>query len=521
MLWSVFSKVMQMSIAASLVSLVIIPLKTLLQKISFPRKYLMLLWLIVGVRLICPFVPESNASVFNLFESIDTTGVTQAQINKDEIHITTEITTPPSKQIEQKSDIRTKAPLRDAVPLLWLIGIVIASGYSIAKSRHLKKKLICSIKLADNIYESDCIATSFVMGFFRPRIYIPQGISAKDKENMAIHEKTHIRYMHNRIKLIMWFIASVHWFNPIVWVMFSMVSADMEYICDEISIENVHRKSYMETLLNASCALSQRSLPPGTCSFSPLPQKRIISLAKYKRQSRMYLVPVMAICVVSSFVLCTNAAKKPDILISHFDVPYASQTKNYLNREFTTSSPTDTIEIHGESEVETPSADSDVVLTTDIPSVNAYPDLGKYKSTEKSDMPYEGFYNLEPQGINADILSEELEKGNIFQIAEKADLSKNYIKGKYTSTPDGVTFESITCDENGNISLYISLNTDSTFEVNICDSITGDNVYSCMVLATGKNAISFMGFEQNKKYDINLKEMTNGQWKTEGTYIIY
>ena len=145
----------------------------------------------------------------------------------------------------------------------------------------------------------------------------------------------------------------------------------------------------------------------------------------------------------------------------------------------------------------------------------------KYKSDEQSDIPYGGFQHLEPENITPESLTTELEQNSMTPAQDNADLSQSYIKGEYVSSEEGVTIENVKCDNNGNITLYISLNTDSLFDVTVYDRDAKENVYQCNVLANGENAFSFLGFDENKSYDINLKEPTKGQWKTEGSYVIY
>ncbi len=522
MLWNIFKTAVGMSVAASITALILVPLKILLKKLSFPRKYLMLLWIIIVLRLVCPYSPQSSMSIYNLFENEKTQAVVSANIGSGQIHITSKTVAPPQKIYNPATGTLPKAADgKNAVLAIWIFGILLINGYSILANSKLRRSLRFSTRLRDNIYESDTISVSFVFGFFKPKIYIPVNTTDTDRQNMIIHEKTHIKYMHNRIKLLFRIIVSIHWFNPAVWFLYRLISYDMEYVCDESSVHNVNKNSYINSLFDASKRQTKAVPSPDVCSFSSLSKRRIASLAKYQKQSKLYIVPVIAVCIASLLVLCTAAKEKTDVLQSYLAIPYASEARICEPAKINFSEPEDSENAVTDIKEKARLFATDVPTPADANTAGTKTNLSKYKSVEKSDMLYEGFYNLEPEGINADILSQELENSKLTNTAVGADLKENYIKGNYTSTPDGVTVPSVMCDENGNISLYISLNTDSLFEVNVFDNETEDNVYGCMVLATGKNAYSFMGFEHGKKYDISFKELTKGQWKTEGTYIIY
>lgn len=517
MWWSIFRTILEMSMAASITAFILIFVKFILHKLSFPRRYLMLLWIVIVIRLVCPCNFQSDFSLFNIFNNQAKQAVRDVKIENSKIHINIANAEPDIMQ-KTESFKSSEKDYKNAILAMWIFGILAMNTYSIIKTRRLKRNLRYSIKIAANVYEADNIYTSFVTGFFRPIIYIPSFISYTDKQNMLIHEKTHIKYMHNRLKIIFYIILSVHWFNPVVWLLFHLICADMEYACDEISVDNVHKKAYMTTLLNAGSNVGAKIIPPHLCSFSSLSKRRIVSLAKYKKKSKLYVLASIAVFIVLVFVLCTSAKDMPYASKADLAMPYSlisTFEKQEAIKEIAFAENTAYKKEENAKSVATPPEPEE--KDENIPQKKA----NKYKSSEKSDMLYGGVELLEPEGINGESLCFELERNNIKSTSADADLKKNYIKKSYLSTPEEVIIPSVSCDENGNISLYISLNGDSLFEVRVYDSQTKDIVHSSMVLANGKNAFSLLGFEMDKKYDISLKEATNGEWKTEGYYIIY
>jgi len=71
------------------------------------------------------------------------------------------------------------------------------------------------------------------MGIIKPKIYLPAGLDDTERSYILIHEQTHINRKDYIIKILAFLISSVHWFNPLVWLAFVLMSTDMELSCDE------------------------------------------------------------------------------------------------------------------------------------------------------------------------------------------------------------------------------------------------------------------------------------------------
>ena len=111
------------------------------------------------------------------------------------------------------------------------------------------------MKLEEGVYESDWIGSAFLMGFFRPRIYLPAGLTSEERILVLTHEKTHKRRQDSRVKLLAWLVCVVHWFNPLLWLAFILLARDMEMACDEQVLEQLgteEKKRYSTFLLKLS-----------------------------------------------------------------------------------------------------------------------------------------------------------------------------------------------------------------------------------------------------------------------------
>ena len=90
MIYHLFVKLMDMSITASVVILVVLIARGLLVKA--PKKYAYFLWAIVGIRLLCPVGIASPLSIYNFvdvspYKTEQTMqNETTEEISKDQIH---------------------------------------------------------------------------------------------------------------------------------------------------------------------------------------------------------------------------------------------------------------------------------------------------------------------------------------------------------------------------------------------------------------------------------------------------
>ena len=145
----------------------------------------------------------------------------------------------------------------------------------------------------------------------------------------------------------------------------------------------------------------------------------------------------------------------------------------------------------------------------------------EYKTNLTSDDLYMGYELLSYEKINMETIESSLKNNGIAFSNGKAELDRSYTKGSYTWTDGEICSSDIKCDENGNISLYFDLNSESLMQVSIFDSSTGQKVDEAVVVANGKNVYSFLGYDSNHTYNITIKSSTDNEWEISGQYIIY
>lgn len=144
-------------------------------------------------------------------------------------------------------------------------------------------------------------------------------------------------------------------------------------------------------------------------------------------------------------------------------------------------------------------------------------DDNKIKSTFVSDELYAGFEQIVLTNTNSVKLQEELNNNGISQSQNSSvNLQKNYVVRDFSEDKTQVM-----ADENGNISIYVSVDTDNLFDIQITDAETNENVGGYGVLANNENAYTFIGFDKNKLYNVEVNGKAKSDWDIKGNYIIY
>lgn len=144
--------------------------------------------------------------------------------------------------------VRACLLLREAIP----VGAVDSIGINVTRNcRILTRKV--------KILTTDRITTPMTYGIFYPKIVLPKSmeksVNGKNRDMLFYvlrHELTHIKYMDNLWKLLLMAALCLHWFNPLVLVMYFLLNKDMEIACDESVISAMNeesRQKYAMTLV--------------------------------------------------------------------------------------------------------------------------------------------------------------------------------------------------------------------------------------------------------------------------------
>lgn len=340
---AVFQTVLNMSITGAYIAAAIIVLRLAMKKL--PKRFSYALWLILGIRLLCPFSFSSAISLFNLVKP-DTA---ENSVTSQMTYIPQNIEHDPQSQITVVPPILDNAvneaiteslpppthensadPMQTAlfiVAIVWIVGVTVMAAYTVISYFSVRKKLVGATLLRENIYISPDIPTPFVYGTIRPKIYIPEGISEADTEYILAHERTHIRRGDHIVKLIAMAALCLHWFNPLVWVSYRLMTKDMELSCDERAVSRFDRdvrKDYANALLNISARQNHISLG-GILAFGESNIKSRIKGVLAAKKPTVIVTAVSVIAVAAAAVcLLTNAKSSAE------DAPREMRTQHIV-----------------------------------------------------------------------------------------------------------------------------------------------------------------------------------------------
>lgn len=320
MIETYFNYVFNMSITASYVILAVLFVRLLLKRA--PKKYSYLLWSVAGFRLA---VPVSFSSVFSLFKlkpfdmynvHNDETGTMQYMEN-----VVPQLSRVPSVDvgIEQANDFiqRANESSVSAVPpvvsfqqifsYVWLGVAVLLLAYGIASYVILRIKLSNAVLKKNNIFESDKVTSPFILGFISPKIYIPFDLDDKTYQYVIAHERCHISRCDYYVKAAAFILLAVHWFNPLVWLSFFLMTRDMEMSCDEKVLadnENI-RKDYSTAILSFAVNSKFTAVTP-LCFSENSVKARIKNVLKYKKPKALITIAAVLLCLAVTVACAAN-----------------------------------------------------------------------------------------------------------------------------------------------------------------------------------------------------------------------
>lgn len=333
-----FLTVLNMSLTASYVIIFVMLIRLLLKKT--PKIISYALWSVVAFRLIFPF---SFESIFSLMpRNTNTVPISHDIIYQQNPQFNSGIEVVDSF-VSQSLPVpiigASANPLQiyaGIVSYIWVLGIIALLVYSIVSILVLKRQLITAELIEKNIYEANNLKTPFVLGLVRPEIYLPVGLSVEERGYILLHEQTHIQRKDHIIKVLAFLILSIHWFNPLVWIAFMLMSADMELSCDERVLNEMNddvKRPYANSLL--SLATGKHVLNGSPLAFGEgNVSGRIKNVLNYKKPSFWVILLAIIIIVVISIGLLTNPKKQESILHAENTTSYEIVHLSYGDEQY-------------------------------------------------------------------------------------------------------------------------------------------------------------------------------------------
>ena len=118
------------------------------------------------------------------------------------------------------------------ISVIWLVGIAVMLIYTLISYFKIHRKIREAVPYNENIWVCDRIAAPFILGVFRPKIYLPSSIDKQDAEYVIAHERAHLKRRDHLIKPLGFLLLTVYWFNPVIWIAYILLCRDIELACD-------------------------------------------------------------------------------------------------------------------------------------------------------------------------------------------------------------------------------------------------------------------------------------------------
>ena len=308
---AVFLKLLNLSISASWLVLAVLVLR-LISKRS-PKWMNVLLWGIVALRLTLPFSIESALSLIPSAETVSPAAVQFAPAPT----ITSGVSVIDNAVNPSLSEHFAAVPTASVNPLyvwteiagwVWLIGLGAMLLYALVSYLRLRRRVSVSLPVQDHIYLCDAISSPFILGVVKPHIYLPSDLDEVQRQNVLSHEQAHLARRDHWWKPLGFALLAVYWFNPVLWLAYTLLCRDIELACDERVIRTMDEsavKTYSTVLL--ACSMPRKAVITCPLAFGEVGVKeRVRNALHYKKPAFWVVAASVAVCVVVAVCFLTD-----------------------------------------------------------------------------------------------------------------------------------------------------------------------------------------------------------------------
>lgn len=302
-----------------------------------PKKTFYILWIAVLIRLLIPFHITSPFSVYSMLGNKNYTAEQQA-VTEEIVVSKASGTSDTIKPINQgmspvafaSSANLSKRPMIPVQNVIWIIGMILFIGYFlflyIKYYKNFQMSLPIKVEEIDiwlkehqigreiQVRTSSYITSPLTYGILHPTILFPKNMDwTEDKQLRYVleHEFVHIRRFDLITKLCMTAALCIHWFNPMVWVMYILLNRDIELSCDEEVVRHFgicEKSSYAYVLIDMES--KKVGLSPFYSGFSKNAiEERILAIMKIKKISVAAVMIAVFLIIGVTAVFATSATK--------------------------------------------------------------------------------------------------------------------------------------------------------------------------------------------------------------------
>ena len=329
---TLFLKIFEMSVTACWVVLAVILMRLILTRA--PKWIRVILWSFVGLRLVLPFSIES---IFSMIPRVSSSPITIYETETQAIVLDLPL-------FNQNIDSLTPNVGDSADPLqilifvisiVWILGVIAMLGYLLITYLKIKSKVKEAVLLEGNIWVCDNVTTPFILGVIKPKIYLPSSMDKSDIEFVIAHEKAHLRRLDHLWKPFAFLLLCVYWFNPLLWLAYTLLCRDIELACDEKVLNELGtevKKPYCEALLN--CSINRKTISACPLAFGENGiKRRVKSVLSFKPAGIIITALSVSLAIIVAITFLTDPENE-DVKPNDLNV---SQTENSHNVNFATN----------------------------------------------------------------------------------------------------------------------------------------------------------------------------------------
>ncbi len=333
-----FDWVIRTSAQAAALVVLILTVQMLVRRRLAP-KWIYGLWLVLLIRLVMPWAPESALSMFNLLpfgqEPPTVPQIVMAPapvVREPQPFVPLEFNIEPAESASQPYK-----PPRPLEPLVWLAGALAIALYALGQNMALSSRVSRHRPVTDqtvldiledcktsmgvraflSVVETPKVKSPALLGFIRPRLLLPEGVIGSlthdELRYVFLHELAHLKRHDIALNWLMTLLQVVHWFNPLIWFAFYRLRADRELACDALVLSRTRPEEsqrYGRTIVTLLERFSQPRRLPGMAGIlenkSQL-KRRITMIAVFKKSSYRWSVVAAMLMAVLGCLALTDA----------------------------------------------------------------------------------------------------------------------------------------------------------------------------------------------------------------------
>ena len=310
----IFSALLNRAVAATLLILAVCVYRALSPKA--PKCTRLFLWALAGLRLCLPFSIRSAWSLVPSEKILDYETAQYAA--KPEITsgiaALNQAVNPAFGESFAATPAASVNPLQvwmHLAGLVWAIGVLALLLAALVSVWKLRRRVQASIELTKGVRLCDAIDTPFLLGLFRPTVYLPSQLSQQERDVVLAHEAAHKTHGDCIWKLLGYGILCVYWFYPPVWLGYGLFCRDLELACDERAVKRLsleEKKRYASVLL--SCSVPRGSFPVCPLAFGEVGVKERVKRVLDKKPAKALIALALAVCLVIG--VCFLTAKQDE-----------------------------------------------------------------------------------------------------------------------------------------------------------------------------------------------------------------